>query len=773
MKTQKMTNAYKNAVGTVFLLFGAFCICSTLLSMRTVLADPIAPVQSGTNATTATGRVNSARASARNVSNARGTAARSTVARTTNATRATNASRTTIPGASRSNASTAQRSIRTRSVSVRNTNSASQNTQTPVRANTGNRSISTRGNANNTTMRGIAASRNGRVVARSTKPSSSRVSLVGSGMRYSTGAGVNVSYLTNKLYTGNYSNIIDSTTGLISADAYSACLESYYTCMDEICTARSDAKGRCSCAGRAKNFLAAETALEKANEELIQLSGQLALLISTKGKDVSEAFKLTDAEKVMNCVSYRENVSTGKQTEAAWYEEHPTWKNDANNSAMQTSGIPYYCNSCEGNNRTNCNNFGFDIKNIDGSGSDILASLRAWADAKDLAKQFKENDPDDFIAQYTTIGGVVNGLSGITETVDTSQAQLDGLANKWGYELFEYAHNNVCGRVLDSCFNGIYEACGTPPSGNDSAGHKIGKCANGASGNCPYNYNSAISVTVKGDGSGEVALNERGATGSTTSTSASCFGYTSTSGDPYATLRGPVADARRSIMQKYLLDSNAACDTYGDALKSTAQNINYQKIAAEQALRQKRMDFHNEEEAKIEADAITAFANFNECISEIWDCYNENADEENWTTARIKTYCAQVANVPHCYEPMICKPSRAQFNAIIDVADSDDCIYSVNRDENTCRNLVTLQEILYRATSKLNPDLLSRNENTGLDILDTILQGESDMSKDSAIIREACLLKALNCDPQHPDEQDCLRNFDKTKYKNKNNTSGD
>lgn len=758
MKTQKMTNAYKNAVGTVFLLFGAFCICSTLLSMRTVLADPIAPVQSGTNATTATGRVNPARASARNVSNARGTVARSTVARTTNATRATNASRTTIPGASRSNASAAQRSIRTRSVSVRNTNSASQNAQTPVRANTGNRSISTRGNANNTTMRGIAASRNGRVVARSTKPSSSRVSLVGSGMRYSTGTGVSVSYLTNKLYTGNYSNIIDSTTGLISADAYSACLESYYTCMDEICTARSDAKGRCSCAGRAKNFLAAETALEKANEELIQLSGQLALLISTKGKDVSEAFKLTDAEKVMNCVSYRENVSTGKQTEAEWYEEHPTWP--LNSNTPQESGIPYYCNSCTSNTDKNCNNFGFDIKNIDGSGSDILASLKAWADAKDLAKQFKENDPDDFIAQYTTIGGVVNGLSGINETVDTSQAQLDGLANKWGYELFEYAHNNVCGRVLDSCFNGIYEACGTPPSGNDSAGNKIGKCANGASGNCPYNYNSAISVTIKGDGSGEVALNERGTTGSTTSTSASCFGYTSTSGDPYATLRGPVADARRSIMQKYLLDSNAACDTYGDALKSTAQNINYQKIAAEQALRQKRMDFHNEEEAKIEADAITAFANFNECISEIWDCYNENADEENWTTARIKTYCAQVANVPHCYEPMICKPSRAQFNAIIDVADSDDCTYSVNRDENNCRNIVTLQEILYGAAGQ-SGTVSSVN-------VDQILI-DGDYTSKSAEIREACLLKAMGCNTNDKDDQECLRNFDKIKY----NTSRD
>ena len=620
-------------------------------------------------------------------------------------------------------------------------------------------------------MRGIAASRNGRVVARSTKPSSSRVSLVGSGMRYSTGTGVSVSYLTNKLYTGNYSNIIDSTTGLISADAYSACLESYYTCMDEICTARSDAKGRCSCAGRAKNFLAAETALEKANEELIQLSGQLALLISTKGKDVSEAFKLTDAEKVMNCVSYKdalEVAGTTKDSNNAPVSKEAYMQNWCRSHMMYNEGEcsatkqPEYCEKGK-------NEFGFDIKDIDGSSSDILASLKAWADAKDLAKNVVNDDNNKLITQYTTIGGVVNGLSGITESVDTSQAALDGLANKWGYELFEYAHNNVCGRVLDSCFNGIYEACGTPPQDTDSAGNKIGKCANGASGNCPYNYNSAISVKTKGDGSGEVKLYERGATNSTTSTSASCFGYTSTSGDPYATLRGPVADARRSIMQKYLLDSNAACDTYGDALKSTAQNINYQKIAAEQALRQKRMDFHNEEEAKIEADAITAFTNFNECISEIWDCYNENADEENWTTARIKTYCAQVANVPHCYEPMICQPSRAQFNAIIDVPDSEDCKYSANRDENTCRNIVTLQEILYRATSKLNPNLLSRDENTGLGILDTILQGESEMSKDSAIIREACLLKALNCDPQHPDKQDCLRNFDKTKY----NTSGD
>ena len=717
MKNKKMTDAYKNAVGTVFLLAGAFFICSTLLSMRTVLADPIAPIQN------AQSRVAPARTAAtRNATNTRSGVARSTTSRATNSSRANNA--------------TNNRNVRTRSISVRNVNDGSV---TDVQSAVKTRGVASR--TTNSTMRGVSARNTGRVVARAAT-NTSRVSLVGTGMRASTGSLSNISYLSSKLYTGNYSNIIDSTTGLISADAYSTCLEGYYTCMDEICTARSDAKGRCSCAGRATNFLAAESALEKANEELISLSGQLALLISTKGKDVSQAFQLTDAEKVMNCVSYKDMMnqygsgsSTADSTKVTeWCYSHGFY--------TATCGMPSYCEESG-------NDFGFDIGTIDGSSSDILASLKAWADAKDLAKQYTTTDTNNLLGQYTTISGVVNGLSGITDTVDASQAALDTLANKWGYELFEYAHNNVCGRVLDSCFNGIYEACGTPPSGTDSSGNKIGKCANGATGSCPYNYNSAISVTVSGDGSGEVVLNERGSTGSTTSTSASCFGYTTTNGDPYSSLRGPVADARRSIMQKYLLDANAACDTYGAALKNTAQNINYQKIAAEQALRQKRMDFYNEEEESIKTEAVAAITNFNECISEIWDCYNENADEENWTTARIKTYCAQVSNVPHCYETMICNLAPLQFKKVIDVPDNNRCTFSVNRDENTCRNMVTLNEILYGATST---DYVS-SENW-----DDVINGV--LTKDSKEIREACLKKALGC-ADGVDGSECLRRWTK------------
>ena len=44
MKAKTVANSLKNAVSTVFLLAGAFFVCSTFLSMRAVFADPIAPV---------------------------------------------------------------------------------------------------------------------------------------------------------------------------------------------------------------------------------------------------------------------------------------------------------------------------------------------------------------------------------------------------------------------------------------------------------------------------------------------------------------------------------------------------------------------------------------------------------------------------------------------------------------------------------------------------------------------------------------------------------
>jgi len=453
--------------------------------------------------------------------------------------------------------------------------------------------------------------------------------------------------------------------------------------MDEICTARNAAQRRCACAGRVKAFAEAETALETANEELIKVSGELALLIATKGKDVSDAFQLTDAEKVMNCVSWQEVTSRyGQQSDEAveWCNAHGIYSN--NGAKLSSCGKPAYCSSTG----TGANTFGFDIENIEGSGSDILASLQSWANAKEQTLTIVSNNDTSLLNAFNTLSDVVSDISGFGGALASTDTLKDSLAETWGYELFEYAHNNVCNRVLDSCFNGIYEACGTPPSSGR-------KCTNGAS-QCPYNYNSIISVS----NTGSYELNfVTGNGGYTASNSASCFGYTTTSGDPYANLRGPVADARRSILQKYALDANADCDAYGEQLRTTAQNIGYQKVAAQQALQQKRLEFAQEEVATIATEYRTAISNFNECLAELFDCYTTQASANNtWSTSRIKTYCSQVSNAPHCYEQMICGAPNNTLLAVINKDDdaSHQCNNTTEYNTNTCRNVITIAEIL-------------------------------------------------------------------------------
>ena len=729
MKNRINTNSFKNAIGTVFLLAAAFFVCSTLISMRSVFADPIV----SSNPVIQNGR-QSPRANTNN-SASKDVVSRSTVSR---------AGGRSVKSA---NVKTSSRNVGVRTVSQRGV--------TPTRANAN----STRNIVSRTQNTAARTNTNRAIRARSgaTPSSVSRVATSGSVMAGSRATSSTYSYLSSKLYTGSYSDVVDSSTGLIAAEAYSNCMESYYACMDEICTARSDTKGRCSCAGRATNFLTAEDTLEQANEELIKLSGQLALLIATKGRgeDLKDAFTLTDAEKVMNCVSYKE--ATDKQK---WYEEHPTFQSE-DSSTLVTSytTAPWYCTK---------NDFGFNIGAIDGSGSDILAQLKSWANAKDLAKQYTNDDNDNLVSRVTIVSGVLNGLQGIGAT-DTEKAALDSLANKWGYDLFQYAHNRVCGRVLDSCFNGIYEACGTPSTVTVDGKTVRMKCANGAASNCPFNYNSYISVDT---GTGEVVLSDRSTTSS--NSSASCFGYassdkiatslrgvssTNTTTDPYATLRGPVADARRSIMQKYLLDANAACDVYGAALKQTAQNINYQKIAAEQALQQKRLEFKQEESASVLANATEAMTNFNECISELWDCYDEYDDEDDkWTAARIKSYCAQVSQVPHCYEPMICSPLQSPLVAVVDKADKEQCSYTDYYKTNDCRNVVTISEILYGTGAK-NEDTINSYASAPL---------EFEKTYDSKALREACLRQVVGKDRN---DVDTLRGWDKTK-KETESTSG-
>ena len=682
MKSQKVAETLKNAVGTVFLLAGAFFVCSTFLSMRAVFADPIAPVDETAYATPQAARAgNTARTSGRASPRNAGATSRATVART-----ATNAVRNANPRA------TATRAVASRTSNARTATNPRANNVISTRGTTiTKRNVASRINSNNVSTRaGATTARSVRArTATTSAADNARISLQGSAIRGSKGtSGTTYSYLSSKLYTGNYSNIIDSSTGLISTDAFNNCLESYYTGMDEICTARNQAQRRCGCAGRVTAFAEAEAALEAANEELIRASGELALLVANKGKDISDAFKLTDAEKIMNCVSWQEmseqyKSATDKDTDdnniddaTQWCQNHGIY----DTSKCSSTNEPSYCSETG-------NEFGFELSDLNGSGSDILSQLQAWATAKENSISITTNDNNNLLNAFDSVNDVVGNLVGTNGAlVDlNNNAAADKLSNKWGYDLFAHAHNEVCSRVLDSCFNGIYEACGSPTSFG-------GKCADGKTSGCPFNYNSKIKVDST---SGEIDLYERGSTTTSTANSATCFGYTSTTGDPYSNLRGPVADARRSIMNKYLLDANADCDAYGEQLRATAQNIAYQKVAAQQALQQKRLEFALEEEEETLTAAIDASTNFNECISEILECYEDVADtEERWTTARIKTYCAQISNVPHCYEEMICNPSTAQFKAVIDVADSEQCNNNQDYTKNTCRNIVTLNEIL-------------------------------------------------------------------------------
>ena len=649
MKTRNLGGILKNAAGTIFLFAAAFFVFSTLVSMRAVLADPVIMQQPQV----ANNSPRSVRSQNANATSSRSSRAnKATVART-----ATNRT-----GAQKSEAS-ASRSVSSRGMTARS----------GARNEVNARAVSSR--AVSSSSRVAAQNKNvrSRVAA-----NPARISLTGTAIRGSTGSST-YNYLSNKLYTGTYSNIIDPDTGLISNQAYNKCKESYYACMDEICTARNAAQRRCACAGRVKAFATAENALETANEELIKVSGELALLIATNGKDVSAAFELTDAEKVMNCVSWQEANMDGEADSddmKDWCYAHSIY-----DSSCGVNNAPDYCDASN-------NDFGFDIDSLDGSSSDILASLKSWAEAKEATLTITTQNNDALTDSLTTLGNVIGDVSGLAASL-TNEDVVDSLAETWGYELFEYAHNNVCNRVLDSCFTGIFEACGVPgDSGRD--------CTNGDSA-CPYNYNSYI--TVKNTGTYELDF-VTGNSGNNNS-SANCYGYTSTT-DPYEDLRGPVADARRSILQKYALDANADCDTYGAELENQAQMISYQKAAAQQALQQKRLEFYQDDESEKLRLITDAKQNYINCLDEIQDCridtYNSYHDSRGWSYNRIMSYCNTMSNVPTCYETMVC----AQNAEEVITSDDED-----NSNGTLTQNVVTLSEILGLNDSTARSDCLN------------------------------------------------------------------
>ncbi|MBR2482722.1 MAG: hypothetical protein IKB49_02460 [Alphaproteobacteria bacterium] len=364
---------------------------------------------------------------------------------------------------------------------------------------------------------------------------------------------------TAATYTNSYlADILDETTGLITTDAYNSCMKSYYACMDEICTARAPNQGRCGCADRTKSFADAQSAIATATTELIKVSGELTLLLTGDGNDISAAFQLTDAEKVLNCVSWRDASKNGTATAVEfgdWCAEH-----GIHNGKCSVRTAPSYCYQ-------EFNNFGFDISDLNSGKSDIISALQGWAATKEAAVAIADSKTNN-------MAGVANGLANITNK--PADEIKDSLAETWGYNLLEYAHNNVCARILDNCFNGIYEDCGFPPS-------YIRTCNN--ENGCPYNYNSRIALRPD---TNEPIIIKPDPTSNPYHKS-QCFGYTNTA-DPYINVRTAVADSRRSIIERYKIDANADCDTFGAALQRTAQNLEYQTQIAKQKLQEFRND---------------------------------------------------------------------------------------------------------------------------------------------------------------------------------------
>ena len=190
MTRRNIAGVAKNAMGTVFLLAGAFFVCSTFLSMRAVFADPIAPVISPTVSNAASPRANA-------------------TSRATARSNAASRVRTTTAPVAASRANTTQRNVVARTTS-----------NTVSRANAPQRNVVSRAGGRTSVGRNVIAR---------TANTPSRVSLSGNAIQGNKGAAAatQYTYLSGKLYTGNYSNIIDSTTGLISAEAYQNCLDSY------------------------------------------------------------------------------------------------------------------------------------------------------------------------------------------------------------------------------------------------------------------------------------------------------------------------------------------------------------------------------------------------------------------------------------------------------------------------------------------------------------------------------------------------------------------
>ncbi len=428
----------------------------------------------------------------------------------------------------------------------------------PVRGTVGRANVSRA--ATQTTNRGVAAragtmrptsaraatATRGTAVRGTSARSATNVNSARVGVVASTGARASSSAARAVTTASVTTSVIDSTTGLISNEAYNNCQTGYYTCMDEICTARAPGKKRCACSNRVKEYVQIENSLEKAKEDLLKVSHELSMLIATGGdqEKIEAAFRQTGGEEMLGCYN-----------------------------GTKKDGCP--------------------TDSLNGADSDILISLKTIADSVSSTDSIISDDGSNL---YISANALLEQLGSTSGLFDAQTSNTDPLRDLWGTDLLNWGYTNICKRVQDMCFNGI---ANTAPA----------------------------DLTT----------------------------------DPYANLRAPVTQARKAIYDRYSFAANADCDVYGEELKKQVQNINYQKIAAEQLLQKKRLEFANTKATTSNAAAATAQANYNKCESEIVSCYSEQqeisanrvaAGMPKLASATVRSLCKTVAKAPSCYEKM-------------------------------------------------------------------------------------------------------------------------
>jgi hypothetical protein len=525
-------------------------------------------------------------------------------------------------------------------------------------------------NVRNATGRGVTA----RAATNNTAMQARSVSLTGNAMRSGVRGHNQANNSTMQAGQWNqvtFTNLIDPLTGMLAADVYSACFEAYYTCMDEICTVRRPGQRRCACAGRVRTFNDVEHQLISARETLLRVSGELSLIMITRGESIQAAFELTDAERSINCVSFRDLVRSGaSQTAINEWCQSRNMLNMTNPMGSEMwncrPAMDQVCGDMFGRGTTGW----MDVLN--GADSDILAGLRQYAEQINNVDTMFAEDPNLF---FGSVANISNMVGGDLFTGSAQQQEVDRLAQMWGYELFQYGHNHVCARVLDACFNGVFEMCGTRPA--DQGG-----------GTGPFNMNSRITVS-----NNDVHFNVVGTGNNANIGTPQCFGYTNNN-DPFRDLRRPIANARLSILQRYVLDANADCDVWGENLRTQLQNVDLQRVAATQLLQRTRLEFAQERENNRVRDLTAAQQDYMRCIDEIWQCRNDQNNVRSvrhGQTNNIIAFCSQMSQVPACYRQMLCDMSATEI------------VTSTNATAENPQNTVLLSEILSTGNDAADP----------------------------------------------------------------------